>query len=155
MADNKEKVELNVQPTSSTDLERRLDAGFDVPVGEVDPKKVNAPYATEDTDTSGYVGVSAEYMTHADVRQRPFRADGGTEQRAEEYALGDAPKVRKPVKVTGKSSQPTQNEELVYTATSGEDYSAELVGTQQPSDTQGTTAVPAPVSVRRGRDKNE
>lgn len=43
-------------------------------------------YAVEDNELDGYVGVDDMYKNYADDRQKPFSADGGTEQDAEEAA---------------------------------------------------------------------
>lgn len=46
-------------------------------------------YETETTDSTDYVGVDREYMTHADDRQRPYAADGGVQQVVEDKLLAD------------------------------------------------------------------
>jgi hypothetical protein len=79
MSDDNETV----LPTSQLDLQRRLDEDRDK---DKDSKKesdeVYAPYATEDTDVTHYLGTSPEYMTHADVLNQPFAAEDGPEAEA-------------------------------------------------------------------------
>ena len=85
-------------------------------------------FATEDTDTSGYVGVSPEYMTHAGVQNQPFAAEGGDEQEREELIQGRAAgAVGKPAEHEGNSTQGGGSAPLVYAHTSGENVEAEEV----------------------------
>lgn len=126
----KKKAEY-VPPTSQVDLERRLSDDYRSPLdisGSVsDPDEVNAPYAVEDNDTSAYIGVSPEYMTYANETEKPLNAQKGVLKKLEEKArqgsaVGEvAPRESK--QTLGGGS----NRELVYSATSGEDFTAEKV----------------------------
>jgi hypothetical protein len=135
------------RPTSQRDLEQRLEKDFksdlSTPDGPVesedavrDPEQVYAPYAVEGNDTSAYVGVSPEYMTYSDDTQKPLNAEEGPEADAEELARkGSAVGSNGPVE-----SNPTlgggSNAELVYSATSGEDWTAETVDRKKVYDEQ-------------------
>jgi hypothetical protein len=46
-------------------------------------------YATEDTDTSGYIGVSPEYMTYANDTEAPLTAEEGAEAELLEIQQGN------------------------------------------------------------------
>jgi hypothetical protein len=117
-------------PTSQKDLEARLDSDFaptSTGTATTDPTEVRAPYATEDTDTSAYIGVSPEYMTHADVTTQPFRAEEGPEDEVLDIlqggmAVAPTPDPKKNDTSVGGGSL----SESVYTATSGEDFSSEV-----------------------------
>lgn len=86
-------------------------------------------FATEDTDTSAYVGVSPEYMTHAGVQNQPFAADGGEEEEREKLIQGRAAgAVSTPTEHKGQSTQGGgSSTELVYSHTSGENVSPKEV----------------------------
>lgn len=125
------------RPTSQVDLEERLARDFktsnplnpatetDDPV--VDPAQVYAPYKVEDNDTSAYVGVSPEYMTYANDTEKPLAAEEGPEADAEELLLKGS--------AVGKDADPESNEtlgggsngELLYPASSGENWQSEVV----------------------------
>ncbi len=102
---------------------------------------LQAPFATEDTDTSAYVGTAQEYMTHAEVLNQPFKADGGVEQDLEER-LTQQPTLVAPI------TEPEENQtegggssqEVIYTALSGENFSSEVA---KPLETE-TVEVPTP-----------
>lgn len=88
------------QPTTVTDLERRY-------AEEAEGKKVEVvnptPYAVEDNDVSMYAGVSEEYATYADERQKPYAAEDGPEAEAEARIRGaeyGQTTVQQPKKVT-------------------------------------------------------
>jgi hypothetical protein len=149
MVDQKDKkaapgVEF-LPPTSQVDLERRLERDH-LPEGVLvdnesddarNPEVVNAPYATEDTDTTHYRGVSPEYMTHASDTEKPMQADEGAEAEALKRLSGGVADVRR---TTDLRSEPVVEVgvtagETVNTATSGEAYSAKLV--DAPPDFQG------------------
>lgn len=68
------------------DLEARQKAA-DQEQGEVG--EVYAPFAVEGNDTSGYVGVSPEYMTYANETDKPLRSEEGVEKDLEDKALGE------------------------------------------------------------------
>lgn len=135
MADSKKDNEVvYAKSTAQLDLEERL-ARQNEPVrvnleedDVLNPEKVVAPYKVEDNDTSAYRGVSPEYMTYADDRQKPFDAEEGVWADAEK-AMTQGSAVSKPAPVL--EPKPTvgggSSQEVVYSATSGEGYTAELV----------------------------
>lgn len=142
------------------DLQRRLDEAKDEPArlsalrgGAGQVSDSSTPYAVEDNDTSEYVGVSPEYMTYADERQAPMRAEGGVEAEVEKKALQATP-VRG---VTTKDDSQTQGggttHETVYPATSGEDFSSDKVKSSGSPDggtvTGGGTPVKAAPPARK------
>lgn len=152
--DKKDKVEVDNRPTSQKDLEARLerdhlpaDLLIDNTEDEVrNPEKVVAPYAVEGNDTSGYLGVSHEYMTYANETEKPHTADEGPEAESLKRLQGGVANVRKTV---GLKSEPAtevgvSDAETLNTAASGEGYSAKLV--DAPKDFQGTmtTELPGP-----------
>jgi len=53
---------------------------------DVKEKDAPAPYAVEDQDTSGFVGVSPEYRTYSGVFRQPFQAEEGPTVDAEQEA---------------------------------------------------------------------
>jgi hypothetical protein len=128
------------------DLEARLERDH-LPAGllvdntedEVrNPEKVVAPYAVEGNDTSGYRGVSQEYMTYANETEKPHTPDEGPEAEAQKRLELGVADVRKTV---GLKSEPATevgvtDTETLNTAVSGEGYSAKLV--DAPKDFQGT-----------------
>lgn len=139
MADKKDEVEKAVytKSTAQLDLERRLE-NDNYPAGvlvtnrdddALNPEKVVAPWATEDTDTSEYRGVSPEYMTHANETEKPLAADGGPEAEAQKRLEMGVAGVRKTVDPRGEivTAVGVSDRETVNTATSGESYSAKLV----------------------------
>lgn len=148
MADNKDKVEVDNRPTSQIDLERRLERDH-LPEGVLvdntsddvrNPEVVNAPYATDEHDTSGYLGVSSEYMQYANETDKPLTADEGPEAEALKRLQGGVAGVRKTVDL--RSDPATEvgvaASESLNTAVSGEGYSAKLV--DAPKDYQGTAS---------------
>lgn len=148
MADNKDKVEVDNRPTSQIDLERRLERDH-LPEGVLvdntsddvrNPEVVNAPYATEEHDTSGYLGVSSEYMQYANETEKPLTADEGAEAEALKRLQGGVANVRKTVDLRAEPTTEVgvASGETVNTATSGEGYSAKLV--DAPKDYQGTAS---------------
>ena len=116
------------EPTSTLDLRRRLEAEN----GTQDAAVVGGrDFATEDTDTSAYIGVSPEYMTHANDTEMPLTADEGPELEALEkltsgFAVQKAPEAGEVKQTVGTGS----SAESIYTATSGEDFSSEEVDAQ-------------------------
>ena len=147
MAD-KDKVEVDNRPTSQKDLEARLERDH-LPEGVLvdntaddvrNPEVVNAPYATEEHDTSGYLGVSPEYMQYANETDRPLTATEGPEAEALKRLQGGVAGVRK--FVDPRSEVATEvgvvADESLNTAVSGEGYSAKLV--DAPKDYQGTAS---------------
>jgi len=142
MAEKDKEEAVYVQPTSVQDLEARqkaadegkpngavlggaFDPDSDDPV--LNPNKVYAPYALEDNDTSAYVGVSPEYMNYANETEKPLRADGGPQQRAEEEALGFGAVSTSSTPEGEQTEGGGSTRELVYSATSGEDWVPEVV----------------------------
>lgn len=149
--DNKtEKVEVDNRPTSQKDLEARLANGFgperlDNSENDVlNPEKVNAPYATKDMDTSGYLGVSSEYMQYASDVHKPLTATEGPEAESLKLLQGGVAGVRKtvPVDNTPATEVGVGDRETVNTVTSGEGYSAKLV--DAPKDFQGPAVIGLP-----------
>jgi len=172
MADKDSKLAPGVEmtrPTSQMDLERRLDEGF-LPEGArrnntedevLNPEVVVAPYKVEGNDTSGYLGVSSEYMTYANETEKPLTATEGPEAESLKLAQAGVAGVRKfkgvdntPATEVGVGAAETLN-----TAVSGEGFSAALVdapkdevhsfvaGVEGPSGSQSTqTVTPAAVS---------
>lgn len=142
MAEEKETVEVDNRPTSQIDLERRAAEGF-LPESArldhtkddaLDPGKVNAPYATEDMDTSAYRGVSPEYMQYANPSERPYEATEGPEAEALKRLSGGVPgvfKYEEPASTPG-GAVGGQRLESLNTAVSGENYSSELVDRPEP-----------------------
>jgi hypothetical protein len=125
-------------PTSQTDLKARLENDFLTTFGSVgttDPDEVRAPYATENTDTSAYIGVSPEYMTHADVTTQPFKAEEGPEAELLDTLQGGLAVAAPP---DAKASEATagggSSAESIYTATSGEDFSSSVVKEEPKAD---------------------
>lgn len=126
MSDQSTEPVLGVKPNSQLDLERRLEADHD-------PKKIAEGYAaenrteardfaTEDTDTSNYVGVSPEYMTSASATEVPLRGEGGVEAEVEDELMSNTPPVNDITKeVEGKQIVGTGSKEpLIGPSTSGE-----------------------------------
>jgi hypothetical protein len=147
MAD-KDKVEVDNRPTSQIDLERRLERDH-LPEGVLvdntkddvrNPEVVNAPYATETTDTSGYLGVSPDYMTYSHDTDKPLTADEGPEAEALKRLQGGVAGVRKFVDLRAEPSTAVgvAASESLNTAVSGESYSAKLVDVAP--DYQGTAS---------------
>lgn len=115
------------------DYQRRQESG-EVPAristtGE--PVTVHAPYAVEDNDTSAYVGVNPEYMTYANDTEKPLRAEGGVEGDREAAVFDSPPAVGLPSPNSTDEDTATAgsgaSSDLVYTATSGEGYTATKV----------------------------
>lgn len=140
-SDVQQKSEAPVEdnrPTYQKDLEARLELDHKAPKPDsknsvVDPAQTYAPYATETTDTSQYVGVSPEYMTHASDTEKPLPF-GGVEAKSVEQTLGakgnfavsPEPEYAGKQVVGGGSTV-----ESVYTGTSGEVATAEKVDRQE------------------------
>lgn len=76
--------------THELDVEARRNAAeaSDKPTDEV-----YAPYAVEDNDVSGYVGVDPMYMTYANDTEKPLAADGGVFAEIENESLNPEPTV--------------------------------------------------------------
>lgn len=82
-----DEEQVTAPTTEQVDLERRY-----VEEGLMDPKDVSdqaavpeaRSFEVEGNDTSAYVGVSPEYMGYGDETQRPYAAEGGVQQVAEE-----------------------------------------------------------------------
>lgn len=124
-----DKPVLGVKPTSQLDLERRRKVDHD-------PKKLaqsyadesaadGREYATEDTDDSNYVGVSPEYMTHANDTEKPLRGDEGVEAEIEDELFASAPPVNKTEAVveSNQIAGTGSTDPLLYPSTSGQVYS--------------------------------
>ena len=134
------------RPTAQVDLERRLEADHKVARTAPDPSTVDAPYATEDTDTSAYVGVSQEYMTHANETEKPFDFDGVEGDSVEAmtkntFAVGTVEEKEGKQTLGGGSLG-----ESVVTATSGENLTSEVrkaTAQDAPAKPAPTKAVPA------------
>lgn len=88
--------------------------------------EVNDRYAVEDNDTSGYVGVSAEYMTYANDTEKPLRAEEGPEAELEKQLLGGGLVAKVDVPDGAQTQGGGSTYESVYTATSGEDHSSKV-----------------------------
>lgn len=142
------------------DLQRRLDEGADEKsrlstlqggAGQVSDSAT--PYAVEDNDTSNYVGVSPEYMTYADDRQKPLRAEEGPEATAEKNALQTTPVRDVAVKENNQTQGGGTTHETVYTATSGEDFTPDQTKNDGTPDggtvTGGGTAVQSSAPTRK------
>lgn len=84
MAEDKDKPQVGVRPTSQVDLERRLEDDFgggavhplDSDDDSVNPTKQRDLFAVEGNDTSAYVGVSEEYRTYANETEKPYPFEG-------------------------------------------------------------------------------
>lgn len=136
MADKKyDGIELNVPSRAQRDLEQRHATGYrQVEVDNTkddvaNPEVVNSQYAVEGNDTSGYLGVSEEYMTYANETDKPGTPEEGVEAEVLEHLQSGVPGVYKTeapkdVLVAQVSGQRDQN---LNTATSGESYSSTLV----------------------------
>lgn len=134
------------------DYERRKAAGFPglgVPgnqsKGEV--TELKTAFAVEGNDTSAYIGVTQDRMTYANSTEQPLAAEDGTEKDREHRLLDQqvlvVPRPAQPeVKQTGGGGS---SQEPVYTALSGESFSAEIAKppTTEKVDATETTAGPA------------
>jgi hypothetical protein len=145
MADKKDTEVQFLPPASQVDLDRRLAVDHlpdsvrqdNTENDYLNPEKVVAPYAVEDNDTSGYRGVSPEYMTYANETEKPHTPDEGPEAEAQRRLELGVANVRKS---SSLAAEPQTNvgvvaNETVNTATSGEGYSAKLV--DAPADFSG------------------
>lgn len=150
--------------TTPTDADQPVvEAPTDSGQNVAQPVEVYAPYAVEGNDTSAYLGVSTEYMTYASETDRPMRAEGNVDDDPEVAAEERYYETATPVLVLpAVESQQTTGagslHETVYTATSGEDYSAvqavtedsgapvegDVVKEENPADTAGTETVTSP-----------
>ena len=150
--------------TDELDYQRRLDENFAPETRSTtgEPVEVYAPFAVEGNDTSGYVGVSPEYMTYASETEKPMRAKSGVEAKREERALDSVPVVAAPATSDLDADTSTQgggnSSDLIYTASSGEKFTAKKAvaageGGEAPATEDGeqevkadsTVASPAPV----------
>lgn len=161
------------RPTSQIDLERRLDEGFlpesarrdNTKDDVLNPEKVNAPYATDEHDTSAYLGVSAEYMQYANETEKPLEATEGPEFESLKLQRLGVAGVRK---TEGLDTEPATevgvgSTETLNTVSSGENFSAQLVDApkdyqggppvlglpvEQNKDNETTTSAPAPAATQ-------
>jgi hypothetical protein len=124
--------------TDEVDYQRRLDEGFkaDTLSTTGEPTEVYAPFAVEGNDTSAYVGVSPEYMTYASETEAPSRATEGVEGQREARAL-DAPPVVAAAPTTALDEDTSTqgsgaSSDLVYTAASGEGFTAQKAVAPEP-----------------------
>lgn len=119
-----------------------------------EPVEVNAPYAVKGNDTSAYVGVDPSYMTYASDTEKPLRADGGVEAQVEEMVLDGSKFGVAAKKETGVDADTTQvgsgsSSDSIYTAYSGEGFTAEKVvakPAEEPADSTPVEEPPAPVA---------
>jgi len=126
--------------------------------GVVQPVDVYAPFAVEGNDTTNFVGVSPEYMTYAGVGGQPLRADGGVLAEVEGDIFDNPPVVKvaaPPAESTATQGAGTSSEP-VYTATSGQGFTAALAvpeGESQPENPVETEENPegtaGPADVQR------
>lgn len=118
------------ESTAARDLRLRMESGNarEFGSGFSDPSEVQAQFATETTDTSDYIGVSEEYMTHANDTEKPYAAEEGAELEALELQTSGLA-VQKPAEpAESKTTLGTgSSAESIYTASSGENFSSELV----------------------------
>jgi hypothetical protein len=117
------------------DLQDRLGANRDQSDtdGAVVSTQSGRDFAVEDNDTSGYVGVSPEYMTYANDTDKPLQAEEGPFKDAEDEihsrlggAVGKEPSAEDNATQGGGSNDP-----LVYPAVSGDVVQAEEVDRQK------------------------
>lgn len=102
--------------------------------------EVNDRYAVEDNDTSGYVGVSSEYMTYANDTEKPLRAEEGVEAELEDKLLRGG-LVSKVAVGDGKQTQGGGSTyESVTTATSGDGFSSKVASQTPDKATVGRPA---------------
>lgn len=141
-----EKVEVDNRPTSQLDLEARLKNDFRPAVIDntendvLNPEKVVTPYRLEDNDTSGYLGVSPEYMNYANEAEKPITATEGPEAESLRRLQAGQPGVYKTQRPEAVTAEPgAQSVENLATATSGEDFSTKLV--DRPTETGPTRVV--------------
>jgi hypothetical protein len=133
MAEEKKDEYYLTEPTSRKAQEDMLErmTGPVSPVGGAvssDPNEVNAPYAVEDNDTSGYVGVSQEYMTYANDTEKPLTTEEGVEaDLLDLQQSGLAVKKVEPPEPGEQSVGTGSLVESVYSATSGENFTSEVV----------------------------
>lgn len=117
--------------SAELDLKARQESG-EVPARRSvtgEPTTVYSPYATENTDTSAYVGVNPEYMTYANDTEKPLRADDGVEKALEEVVLDGSKVVVGGTAQTATDADTTTggsgaSSDLVYTGSSGEKFTA-------------------------------
>jgi len=115
------------------DYARRKEAGFPsagVPLnaGKGVVTELQTAFAVEDNDTTAYQGVTVERMTYANETEQPLAAQEGVELDREE-ALIQQPTLVAPNVPTPKVEQTDgggSSVETLYTATSGERFSAEI-----------------------------
>lgn len=134
MADTDEDQQTRWPSNAELDLKQRLEESQDESArlsalqgGAGQVSEVSQRFATEDTDTSEYVGVSPEYMTYADDRQKPFAAEDGPLAELEDKAKQATPVREVVAKADNQTEGGGSTYESVYSATSGEDFSAETV----------------------------
>jgi hypothetical protein len=128
-------IELNVPSAAAVDLAARHEAGYR-PIVEkntdndiLNPEKTVTPYAVEGNDTSAYLGTSPEYMNYATPGDQPHRVTEGAEADVLDYLQSGMPGVYKTQDVSDEVATQVggQSVEHINTATSGEDFSSELV----------------------------
>lgn len=161
MAENKkdEGIELNVPSRAQRDLEQRHGAGYrpvvvDNTVDETaNPEVTNKQFAVEDNDTSGYRGVSEEYMTYASEADKPLVATEGIEKEVLDYLDSGVPGVFKSAPPNDEIVREVggQSVEHINTATSGEAHSSKLIDRPVPvgatrvvPDGEASASAPAP-----------
>jgi hypothetical protein len=134
------------------DYARRREAGFPsagVPLnaGKGVVTELQTAFAVEGNDTTAYQGVTVERMTYANDTEQPLAAQEGVELDREE-ALIKQPTLVAPVVPTPQVEQTDgggSSVETIYTATSGERFSAEIaepVETEKVPAEEGTGAQP-------------
>jgi hypothetical protein len=131
MAESTDPV-LGVPPRSQVDLERRVAADHNQKKLTEDLLKATASgprdFATEDTDTTNYVGVSPEYMTHANSTEAPLRGEDSIETKVEDELFSQTPPVNKTeVEREGQQIIGTgSGDPLVYPTTSGDVWTQDV-----------------------------
>lgn len=155
MAESTDPV-LGVPPRSQVDLERRVAADHNQKKLTEDLLKATASgprdFTTEDTDTTNYVGVSPEYMTHASPTEAPLRGEDSIETKVEDELFSQTPPVNKTeqtqesLQIVGTGSA----DPLVYATTSGEVWTQDVKeGTVKKEDVPTTveqlSETPTPV----------
>lgn len=121
------------RPRSQVDLEQRLAADFSPrKMGEQlsEQEKLGTPvsYAVEGNDTSGYIGVSPEYMTYASATEAPLQGTEGAEAQAgylqtQPLRQVKTEKVEEGKQITGVGS----SDPVIYSEVSGEIFKTEQV----------------------------
>jgi hypothetical protein len=92
MADEETQGTKRFPSTHELDVEARRNADADAASNEPSDE-VYAPYAVEDNDVSGFVGVDPMYMTYANDTEKPLASEGGVFADIEAEAVNPEPTV--------------------------------------------------------------